>query len=319
MCITVLLPTYNGSKYIDTAIKSVLNQTYTNFELLIIDDGSNDNTKEIVNKFSDLRIRYKYKIHTGLWDTLNYGLKIARNNIVARMDADDIALPYRLEKQIRYLNSNPDIDVISSWYAVFKKQIDYIIKTSITDIEIKRRMLLHSEIAHPGLIYNKNKILSLGGYRNYIVEDFELWLRNLNKLKFHNIPEVLTLVRYRNDSNFNSNIKLRNQEIFSLLDIYQPIYSNQLAADPKVLDDWKEYFFGDKNKARKLFLRNGFFRLLNPKIFAAYMSTFLKESTFEKMLIYQLKFRINYVFGFFTPKCITLRKAYNKIITSNII
>lgn len=95
--ITVLLPVYNGGKYIRTAIHSILTQTYKNFELYIVDDGSTDNTKEVIGEFTDQRIRYEYIEHAGLSSAINYGLKNASCDIVARMDADDISLPKRLE------------------------------------------------------------------------------------------------------------------------------------------------------------------------------------------------------------------------------
>ncbi|MBK7981678.1 MAG: glycosyltransferase family 2 protein [Ignavibacteriae bacterium] len=94
--ISVLLPVYNGEKYLSQSIKSILNQTFRDFEFIIVDDGSIDNTEKIVSSFHDTRIKYIKKDHTGLADTLNYGLKLANYDWVARMDADDISLPNRL-------------------------------------------------------------------------------------------------------------------------------------------------------------------------------------------------------------------------------
>ncbi len=99
MSITVLLPTFNSGEYLSTSIKSILEQTYTDFEFLIVDDGSTDSTENIVKSFKDKRIKYLKKKRTSLPDTLNYGLKHAKYEWIARMDADDFALPNRLEEQ----------------------------------------------------------------------------------------------------------------------------------------------------------------------------------------------------------------------------
>ena len=106
MMLTVLMPTYNSCQYIETAIKSVLNQTYKDLELLIVDDGSTDDTESSISEFSDTRIRYIKKEHEGLAASLNYGLKIAKHDWVSRMDADDISHPKRLEKQISILEKD---------------------------------------------------------------------------------------------------------------------------------------------------------------------------------------------------------------------
>ncbi len=98
--LTVLMPTYNCAGYIKDSIRCILNQTFTNFELLIIDDGSEDNTEEVISEIKDSRIHYIKKMHTGLSSSLNFGLKIASNNWIARMDADDLCHPERFKKQI---------------------------------------------------------------------------------------------------------------------------------------------------------------------------------------------------------------------------
>src|SRR6266487_3978128 len=106
--ISVLMPAYNCGNYIADSIKSILNQTFKEFELIIIDDGSTDNTGEIVNAFKDSRILYKKKENKGTAAALNYGLSIAAGDWVARIDADDLNIVTRLEKQLKFLEENPD-------------------------------------------------------------------------------------------------------------------------------------------------------------------------------------------------------------------
>lgn len=106
--ISILLPVFNAERYLREAIKSLLNQTYDNFELLIVDDGSTDNSMKIASEFGDSRIRLLPKKHSGLIETLNYGLEHARGQWIARMDADDAALPDRFDIQMKYILSHND-------------------------------------------------------------------------------------------------------------------------------------------------------------------------------------------------------------------
>ena len=109
------MPTYNGEKYIEEAIQSVLDQTFTNFEFLIIDDGSTDNTAAIINSFKDERITYiKKHANTGIAHSLNLGIDKAKGKFIARMDDDDVSMPTRFEKQIEIFNIKPEIIVCGS-------------------------------------------------------------------------------------------------------------------------------------------------------------------------------------------------------------
>lgn len=118
--ISVLLPVYNSEKYIKQAVNSILNQTFRDFELVIIDDGSGDNTAELIKEFTDERIRYFRTEHKGTPAALNYGVKKCRYAWIARIDADDLIVPERLEKQAEYLNENPACGVLSAWSVYFK-------------------------------------------------------------------------------------------------------------------------------------------------------------------------------------------------------
>src|SRR5438132_11921709 len=119
--ISVLMPAYNCGKYIAQSINSILNQTYKDFEFIIIDDGSTDNTEEIVLSFKDPRIIYRKTVNKGTSAALNLGLSLALNEWVARIDADDLNVPSRLEKQVKFLNENPGYDIVSSWSVYFKE------------------------------------------------------------------------------------------------------------------------------------------------------------------------------------------------------
>ena len=113
--VSVIMPVYNGALYLREAIDSILSQTHTNLELIIINDGSNDNSEEIILSYEDNRIRYIInEKNSGICVTLNKGLDIAKGKYIARMDCDDISCPERLQMQIEYMEQNPSIGVLGS-------------------------------------------------------------------------------------------------------------------------------------------------------------------------------------------------------------
>ena len=113
--VTVLMPVYNGEKYLREAMDSILKQTLTNFEFLIIDDGSKDSSVKIINSYNDPRIKLvKNEINLGISKTLNRGIELASAELIARMDADDISYPSRLQKQYDYFTNNPECALLST-------------------------------------------------------------------------------------------------------------------------------------------------------------------------------------------------------------
>jgi len=310
------MPTYNCASYISDAIKSILNQTYKEFEFLIIDDGSTDNTKEIVYSFNDSRIRYIKKGNTGLSDSLNYGLRVASNDLIARMDADDISLPGRLETQLKYLKENQQYDIISSWYGIlYKKKIKYIIKTPTEDKEIKKGLLLHSYSCHAAVLYNRNVILKHGGYRDVIFEDYDLWLRLMNQVNFYNIPQILYLLRFRKDSLSRNNMIERYKDQYSLQAKYYDdlkYYFNISKGEEIINRGWREYFYGDKKKARK-YWKNCLFINLNYKLYLAYIITFLPGNIFISFKEARIRYRVEYYLHYFEGEAKNLRQLIKLI------
>lgn len=292
---TILMPTYNCGTFLDSAIKSILSQTYKEFEFLIINDGSTDNTEEIISKFKDSRINYIRKSHSGLVDSLNYGLKISSNEWIARFDSDDIAHFDWLFRMQETFKNNKIIDIVSCWYAIFKnKKILYIVKTPTNNAEIKKKLLLHSVLSHSGVVFPKNKILEIGGYREGTIEDIDLWMRLRNKVTFHNIDEVLIFKRNRTNSISKNNIELFNYLMFNT-------YNNEINKindlsfnEENILLGWREYFYGNKNKARKYWKTK---LLIKPKILLAYLLTLLPQNIFNLIKEFNFKYRIFSLFS----------------------
>ncbi|MBO5705288.1 MAG: glycosyltransferase family 2 protein [Alphaproteobacteria bacterium] len=206
--VSVILPAYNAEMYLAEAIESILGQTYTDFELIILNDGSTDNTPEIIKHYADLDERIVFidnNVNQGLIAVLNQGLDMARGEFVARMDSDDISLPTRFEKQVKYLDANPDVGVLGTLIHGFGKfDLSGIQIPVVTALD----MLKENYIAHPSVMMRKS-ILDKYNLRydpkyNHC-EDIELWTRMIFLTKFRNIMEVLLMYRIT-----GNNISMQN-------------------------------------------------------------------------------------------------------------
>ena len=299
--ISIIMPVYNSENYVSFAIESILNQTYRNFEFIIVDDGSTDNTKKIISFYEDKRIIYRQKEHSGISDSLNLGLEIARGEWIARMDSDDISYPDRLEKQMKYIQNNCDISVLSTAYAIFKsyKKIQYIIKNPEKDDNIKRKFILYNSICHPSVIFKRKTILSLGGYNfsAFESEDYELWIRIADSVVFGNITEILLLKRFNEKDSFKRHNKEFKNEILNMLINY--LYKTNLQGE----DFLKyylliNYYYGDKFILRKILKYNSLVTK-SIKNLILYLLTFLPYSLFNIKFNRWVEWRLNSFRTFF--------------------
>jgi glycosyltransferase involved in cell wall biosynthesis len=213
--VSIILPIYNAELFLGTALRSILDQTFVDFELIAINDGSTDNSADILASFHDNRLRIiNNDGNKGLIHTLNKGLDEAKGKYIARMDADDVALPNRLEIQLKRLAENPSIVLIGTNMEQIDSRgltvgyIDY----PETDMSIRETLKTHSAFGHPTVIFDKKAAIEVGGYRGEFkhCEDYDLWLRLSTKGELANVQ--IPLLRYRIHSNqitFN-NIKAQH-------------------------------------------------------------------------------------------------------------
>lgn len=198
--ITVLMPVYNCELYVRDAVDSILNQTYANFEFLIIDDASTDRTVSIIKSCQDSRIQLiEKRFNTGLTNSLNLGLQLARGKYIARMDADDISLLGRFAKQIAFLEMNPEVVLCGSWFTIIGS--DKIVKVPEHHDAIMVSLLKGNCIAHPTVMMRKQILDEFSiGYdaSKEPAEDFDLWVRLLSFGKLHNLQEALLNYRIHN-------------------------------------------------------------------------------------------------------------------------
>lgn len=194
--ISIVMPAYNASRYIGEAIDSVLAQTYKDFELVIVNDGSTDNTVDIINSYRDPRIRLIHNPkNMGIVATLNNGIKEARAKYIARLDADDVAMPQRLELQLNYLKAHPDVELLGSWGKTFVEDTNDCKDLIINNNDLAFNLLFFNPIIHSSVVFKKATIMREGMYRQNYAEDFDLWSRMLHKYKMHILEESLVFYR----------------------------------------------------------------------------------------------------------------------------
>jgi glycosyltransferase involved in cell wall biosynthesis len=296
--LSVVMPTYDCGEYIHFAVSSILKQSFKEFEFIIADDGSNDNTEEIVNSFKDSRIRYFKLEHKGFVETANFGISVASSEWIARMDADDIALSERLKKQVDYLNINPGLSFISCWYSVFKgTKNSYIVRTPVTHDQILKQLSLHSVICHPGAIFNKKDFCLANKYVLDTREDYDLWLRMKNRTSFYNYPEVLMFLRERKNSlsrnSYTINSRLMKNSQDKYLDLKNDFgIEDRLTA--KKIFGWREWFYGNQVKSREIWKEAGISHL-NFNEIMAYLLSFLPKTSLIRIKQTNIRLRLNYL------------------------
>jgi glycosyltransferase involved in cell wall biosynthesis len=191
--ITVILPVYNCELYVQTAVESILNQSYTDFELLIIDDASTDTTVSVLKKFDDSRIQLIQKpVNSGYTNSLNSGLKLAKGEYIARMDGDDISMLERFAKQIAYLETHPEVVVCGTTYKIVDN--DKQITLPEHHEAIKIGLLWGNCILHPSVMIRKKVVDDFSiqyDTSKEPAEDYDMWVRLLSMGKLHNLQEVL--------------------------------------------------------------------------------------------------------------------------------
>ncbi len=196
------MPAYNAGKYISEAINSVLTQTFSDFELIIINDGSTDNTQEIISSFTDSRIIViNYEVNKGIASALNTGLLNAKTDYIARFDADDVCFPERLAHQFDFLESHPDYILAGSDAEYVSESGEHLFHFKCighTNDHILKKINNYCPFIHSSVMYRKDAVLKAGGYSLYAYnfEDYFLWVRLQKYGKFYNLRQPLIKVRF---------------------------------------------------------------------------------------------------------------------------
>lgn len=234
--ISVLMPVYNTKEeYLRTSIESILNQTFTDFEFIIVNDGSTNNAEEVILSYKDNRIKYVKQENQGIVGALNNAWSKASGKYIARMDSDDIAYPERFAKQVNFLEENPEYSLVGSWAKIIPSK--NIIKLP-QDIKIMD-LLADCMFIHPSIMFNKADFEKFNlqyetGFE--YAEDYCLYANAVKHLKMTNLQEVLLDYRVypENSSSKNRNVRIRSS--FKVQDLILENLSNDKNLQEKILD-----------------------------------------------------------------------------------
>lgn len=215
--LSVVMTVYNGDKYLRESMDSVLAQTFSDFELIIINDGSTDNTAKILSSYKDSRIKVINQPNKGLVASLNRGIKAASGKYIARHDADDSSEPSRFAKQVKILDDHPNVVIVGTSMRVMDSQSKILHEhlVLIGDSELRQELLVRSPFAHGSVMFKKDVAIKAGLYNQkyWPAEDYELWLRMCDYGELANIDEPLYTYREHEGGISFANQKLQIQQL----------------------------------------------------------------------------------------------------------
>ncbi len=317
--ISVVMSNYNTPiKYLKESIDSVLDQTYSNFELIIIDDGSTDDSLEFIKSYDDPRIKLIVnEENIGLANSLNEGLEVASGEFIARMDTDDICYPERFDKQIKYMQENPNTIVCGTWAKTINSQNQWTGETwaspIIKDTDSYRISLLFSNnplIIHPSAFFNNKLLLKYNlKYSNLFphAEDYELWTRCSKVSNCFILQEKLLQFRRHNESISGSYKKIQTEEAYSIVQTQLEELGLHLSDDIKelhyrLLVDIKPYDNTLRKWIKKIITANKEYRIYHQKKLKRILWYRWSELCYEEMSNSNIT-RILYLFLSLSMRC----------------
>ena len=210
--VSIVMLTYNRAHYLKDAVESVLTQTYKNWELIVIDDGSTDETESIITSYSDNRIAYrKYPENKGLYVRRQESLSHVNGQYVAILDSDDVwDSPLKLEQQVLFLEDNLDYAVVGTFITIIDENGNALRKDSYktADENIRNKLLMRNQFTHSSVLMRKSMLDMTTGYQPTLAEDLELFLQLGNFGKLANIPEFLTSYRVHDEGTNDYGIEM---------------------------------------------------------------------------------------------------------------
>jgi glycosyltransferase involved in cell wall biosynthesis len=222
--ISVLMSVYNDAEYLAASIESILRQTYSHFEFIIVDDGSTDKSGEIIDDYAriDKRIRVIHQANSGLIASLNRGLEECSGKYVARQDGDDISLAHRFSSQVEYLEQNPAVGLLGTAAETIDKHGGLLTVEDIPFISGYDNLLLaikcYNPFVHSSVMFKRLVALEFQGYNHTDVaaEDYGLWMRISNRYRIQNLPAILVQRRLTSDMVSLSNIKRARKTVLAI-------------------------------------------------------------------------------------------------------
>lgn len=254
--VSIVLPVWNARDTLDECIDSIAAQSCSSFEVVVVDDGSTDGSGQVLSRWSDHdpRVRYLRQNKSGIVSALNAGLAMARGEFVARMDADDIMYPSRLQVQLEYLRQHPGIDLVATQVNLFPQHkiqagfAEYIRwqNRCVTNDDVRDEIYIESPFAHPSVMYRKQVVVRLGGYREgHFPEDYELWLRMMHA--GCGMAKISTLLLdWREDETRATRVDPRYSR-----NAFDQLRADYLFRDPRIRGDRPLAYWGAGRKTRR--------------------------------------------------------------------
>jgi glycosyltransferase involved in cell wall biosynthesis len=311
--ITVLMPVYNGAKYLRETIENVLSQTFRDFVFMIINDGSTDETEQIIQSYPDERIKYlNNEANLGLVKTLNKGIELVETEFLARMDADDLWVETKLEKQIEVLDRRPEIGICGTSIRKFGTyEANFIFPQN--NEELKVGFLFYCCMSHPSVVFRMSFLRNTGlRYRPdyFPAEDYKMWVDALSLTQIYNIPEILVFYRQHDsqitqDSNTSQSLMTDRVRLELINELSDNFSNEELSFHVNVflngeIENNSDYFAA-KNWADKLIVTNERRQLFNQKLFRQKLNIQVQSSYY--LYIKRKYFRENKAFITYLFSC----------------
>jgi glycosyltransferase involved in cell wall biosynthesis len=295
--VSVLMPVYNDGSYLDDAINSVLNQSYTNFELIIVNDGSTDNTEEIINKYKNEKVQYFVNpSNIKLIKTLNKGVDLCTGKYIARMDADDICLPNRIEKQVDFLEKNTEYVLVGGQCVKINDQGERLKGTSNLSCchdEILADLLFKScPIVHPLVMIRRNILQEFSPVfdEEYLhAEDYDLWFRLAEKGKLANLTSVLLQYRVHSNQVTSQYNKANRDSTFKIKAKYLSQYFPHLKKDIIENYVYSTVYYNHNLNINEIALFLDFVKYIKQTNYFEYLKTYF-SNLFSRFLIHPKEF-----------------------------
>jgi glycosyltransferase involved in cell wall biosynthesis len=214
--VSIVTSTYNGEQYLKESVGSMLGQTFEDFEFIIVDDGSTDNTLEKLQQMDDPRIRIFQQSNQGQTNALIAGVEQAQGELIARIDQDDYSLSHRLIRQVEFMDAHPGVNLCGSRFQeLYDDDLDpQRVQFAQTDTEIRKVISCFNPLAHSAVVFRRDAYMKVGGYDKSfsIGMDYDLFIRLMEIGQVHNLEEVLTVIRMHGESHSMKKIRLKTVE-----------------------------------------------------------------------------------------------------------
>ncbi len=196
--VSAIIPVYNARHTLGGAVASLLRQTYANIEVIVIDDGSTDESASVAEKVGDLRVRVIRRPHEGVVATRNAGCRLAQGKYIACLDADDLAHKQRIEKQVHYLEEHSRVGLLGTWATIEEEREPiWTFRPPVDDSQLRRYLLWDNPFIQSSVMLPRSAFLAAGGYQEGPIEDYRLWVRIAQRWNIAILPEPLVTYRVR--------------------------------------------------------------------------------------------------------------------------